>query len=321
MMNYAQVIEQTEQLKTGKKVPDIEKILKEFDFLKILCVPASYEGDFLGEYIESILKEHKISVARFNPYGIQSPLGYIRYNGKNISKNDFAKYGEMVLLNEIGERYDEHFEIDMYLKIALKYFYEKKPEVLIVPSYTNAEDNKDIPLTEKENTQIETMILGLKRQIPGLEDKKIEKAYKKCKFEGRYEIIKKKPYFLCDGADDGENVKLLMAKLQHDYPNNPYCFIVGALKDGYEEIVKESAMMAQQILTVTPPECKAALPALDLAYEYGKYNSNITNTSSIEEAVEIAEMLSGKETVTVAFGTTKILEKYKKAVLREKLKR
>ena len=78
--------------------------------------------------------------------------------------------------------------------------------------------------------------------------------------------------------------------------------------------VKESAYMAQHILMVTPPEMENALPGIELAKEYEKLNPNITNASSVEEAVEIATILAGKDTVVAAFGTTAILERYRKVV-------
>ena len=106
-----------------------------------------------------------------------------------------------------------------------------------------------------------------------------------------------------------------MAKLQYAYPNNPYIFIVGTMQEDYEGVVRESAMMAGQIITVTPPEQANALPSIDLAQEFGKLNPNITNVSSLEEAIEIATILADKETVIVAFGTTAILERYKNVVL------
>ena len=88
------------------------------------------------------------------------------------------------------------------------------------------------------------------------------------------------------------------------------------MKDGYEEIVKESALMAQQIITVTPFECRDALPALELAGEFGKLNPNITSASSMEEAIEIASILADKETVVVSFGTTAILSRCRDVVMK-----
>ena len=55
-MNYAQVLEQIEQLKIGKKVPDMDTIIKNYSTQKIIYIPAEYEYDFVGEFLELLLK-------------------------------------------------------------------------------------------------------------------------------------------------------------------------------------------------------------------------------------------------------------------------
>lgn len=326
MMNYAQVLEQIEQLKIGKKEPDFEAFLEKISFKKVLYIPEGFEYDFVGEFAEAILKKHGYSVGRLTSYAIKRPLGHILYNGKAISQKDFTKYGELILENkECGELPGIFSDIatgaEVYLRIALEFFLDKNIDVLILPSNgkCNFDDLKETlaesSVSERDEKCIGLVALFLKREGFTLKEKLIEKAIGMCKSEGRFELLKMRPYFIADGADNGSSVKLLMAKLQYTYPNNPYIFIVGTMQEGYEELVKESALMAQQILTVTPPECRNALQAIELAKECGKLNSNITNASSIEEAVEIAKILADKDAVIVAFGTTAILERYRDIVL------
>lgn len=318
MMNYAQVLEQTEQLKTGKKVPKIGTFFDEFAFKKVLYIPEGFEYDFIGEYMENVLKEHKFSVGRFTSYAIKRPLGHILYNGKTISQKEFAKYGEK-LLESIGDGKNEKniTGMEVYLRIALEYFADKDVDFLILPSEEKCtlaglkETLEEAPVHMREKVVGKLVVSRLENAGVALKEKLISKAIEKCKCEGKFELLKKKPYFIADGADSGSSVKLLMAKLQYAYPDNTYIFIVGTLQDEYEEVVKESAMMAHQIITVTPPEQANALPAIELAQEYKKLNPNITNASSIEEAIEMAGILADKDTVIVAFGTTAILERYR----------
>ena len=93
MMNYAQILEQIEQLKIGKLN------LKNLSYKKILYIPEGYTYDFVGEYIEAILKEHKFSVGRLTSFTMKSPLGHILYNGKPISQNNFSIFGKIFLAN------------------------------------------------------------------------------------------------------------------------------------------------------------------------------------------------------------------------------
>lgn len=308
-MNYAQVLAQVEQLKIGKMN------LKDLSYKRILYIPEGYTYDFVGEYLEVILKEHKFSVGRLTSFTMKSPLGHILYNGKPISQKDFAKYGE----NIVG-RYTTKMEVIQ--SIAYEMFAEKNVDVIILPCDEKAdfEEYKDIymsiPIGLQADKEKEIVVEFLKKEGIEIKEKFTQKALEKCKREGRFELLKKKPYFILDGACDSSSVKHLMAKLQNTYPNNPYIFIIGTMKDGCEEIVKESAMMPWQIITVTPFECQNALPAIELAEKYIKLNPNITNVSSIEEAVEVTDILATKETVVVCFGTTAILSRCRDVVMK-----
>lgn len=316
---------------------------------KVLYLPASYEEDSIGEFSEAILKEHKLSVGRFTSFSIKRPLGHILLNGKTISQKEFARIGEQILNKAgMGEQESDVSQIsdltqmEIIFLIALTYFSEKNCDYVILPKEEKAiladlenvefglhkrtlqkqifgtagYENLEICMASKKEAQNSVSAIWL-LQKEGLEikEKLLRKALCKCKGEGKFEVLKSKPYFIADGADNGASVKILLANLQYYFPENSYIFLVGALQDGYEEIVKESALLAQQIITVTPPEMQNALPAIELAREYGKLNPNITNTSSMEEAMEIASILAGKETVVVAFGSTTILERFKKVIL------
>ena len=318
MMNYTQVLEQTEQLKIGKKLPDTMKLCEKNDCNKIIYIPESYECDAIGELIEAILKEHKYNVGRFTTYALKNPLGQILYNKKPISQKDFAKYGEKLLTPN-----DTLFtKEELLLKLALDYFKDENADFLVLPCDTGCEaelfaeklDSCAVSEKEKVCKELATTLILQKNIV--LQEKTVERACQKCKYEGRFEILKKKPFYIADGADDEKSTKLLMAKLQYHYPNNPYIFIVGMAKDSYETVVKECALAAQQIITITPPEAPNAIPGIELAQEFSKLNPNITNASSIEEAVEIASILAEKDTVIAAFGTTVFLERYRQLLLK-----
>lgn len=61
--------------------------------------------------------------------------------------------------------------------------------------------------------------------------------------------------------------------------------------------------LADQIITVTPPENPRALPAYELAQEAAKFHPKVTAADSLEEAVEMSRLLAGREDVVVVFGT------------------
>lgn len=315
MMNYAQVTEQMEQLKLGKIKLDTEQILEKFfkirddeKFPEIIYIPSTYEKDSIGEYLEAILREHKFTVGRFTSFAIKRPCGHILLNGKSISQKEFAHFGEEVL--KTGEKSTQE---EVVFWIALYCFAEKKYDYIILPAESSSMTKNEQPL-KNETQNIEFAMHMLKKMGLDLKEKVIQKALQKCKCEGRFEILKSKPYFIADGADNEASVKILMANLQYTYPNNPYIFIVGCLQGDYEGIVKESALMAQHIITITLPDIQNAVPGLELAEEYRKLNPNITNISSMEEAVEIAGIFAEKNTVIAVFGTTAIIDKLKRVL-------
>ena len=79
---------------------------------------------------------------------------------------------------------------------------------------------------------------------------------------------------------------------------------MGVLRDKeYEKIISLTHSLADQIITVTPPDNKRAMSAYDLACEVAKVHPNVTAADSLEEAVEISYLLAGKEDCIVAFGS------------------
>ena len=166
-MNYAQVLEKIAQLKIGKKTPDAEKFLEKYPFKKVIYIPAEYEYDFLGEILELIFKEQKLSVGCYTPYAINSPLGYMRYQGKNISQKDFSQFAGGIL-DEAEKNHTEISKTEIYLQIALEYFFDKKVDFFILPSLhkCSIEGIKELlsetAVLEREQTAIEAVAAWLK---------------------------------------------------------------------------------------------------------------------------------------------------------------
>lgn len=346
-MNYTQVIEKIEQLKTGKNKVNTLKMLQAFQKIspgdnlgETIYLPQAYEYDSVGSFCEYILKEHKYVAGRFTTYALKRPCEHILVNGKTISQRQFASIGEKIFSSEYFTQ-NTLTQIEVVCLIALFYFVEKKCDYVFMPNaessfskgtieefsflkrslskqifsykcYQNLEVNV-VSKTEAKNSAIAIAVLEEKGIL--LKEKNIRKALLENKCQGKFEILKVKPYFIVDGANEAEATKLLMANLQYYFPDNPYIFIIGTMQDNYEGVVKESVCFAQQIITITPPEMRDALPSYELANEVKKLNHNITNASSIEEAVELANLLSDKNTVVVGFGDISWLDRYKKTVV------
>ncbi len=349
-MNYTQVIDKIEQLKTGKNKVNTIKMLQVFEEIKaghnlgeIIYLPQDYEYDSVGSYGEGILKAHKYVVGRFTTYALKRPCEHILLNGKAISQKQITALGEKIITSDYFLQH-KLTQMEVYFLIALFYFTEKKCDYIFLPhtespvydismedfslqkrslskqnfSYRNYE-NLEVSVASKmemQNSAIAITLLEEKGIV--LKDKNVRKALIENKCQGKFEILKVKPYVIIDGANDEASAKLLMSNLQFYFPDNPYIFIMGTLQENYESVVKESVCLAQQIITVTPPEMKNALPSYELANEIRKLNPNITNASGVEEAVELANLLADKNTVVVGFGDCSWLDRCKKTVVTQR---
>ncbi len=344
-MNYTQIVEELEQLKKGRKIKNIERLIKTYQqffqrewTINVIYIPSSYEDDSIGIYCGEILKQHKYIIGRFTTYSTGKLCKHIFLNQKAISQNSFAHYVEKVF-KAMGNQYREYTQLEIFFFASLLFFDEKKCDYIVLPK--DIEESEivltDNVLIEKRSLLMQQFSIDtyekleiqgaskneiyncfkaitlLKNQGFNLNEKYVKKALFGVKCEGRFELLKAKPYYIIDGADNRSSVKQLMSNLQYYFPENPYIFVMGVLQGEYEEFMKECVYMAQQVITVTPQR-EDALSALELVEKIKKLNHNITNSASMEEAVEIANLLADKNTVVVAFGHCSWLEQYKKVV-------
>lgn len=137
-----------------------------------------------------------------------------------------------------------------------------------------------------------------------VQEKNLRKGLVSTRWPGRFTILSKKPYFVVDGAHNEDAAKRLAESLEFYFTNKRIIYIMGVLRDKeYEKIISLTHSLADQIITVTPPDNKRAMSAYDLACEVAKVHPNVTAADSLEEAVEISYLLAGKEDCIVAFGS------------------
>lgn len=143
-------------------------------------------------------------------------------------------------------------------------------------------------------------------------------------WSGRFTTIAKSPLFIIDGAHNADAAEKLGKQIANHFTNKRIIYIMGILKDkDVEKIVASTCSLAECIVTVTTPNNPRALHALDLAQVVREYNPNVTAADSIEEAVEMAHLLSDNKSVIIAFGSLSYLGRLKQAVdeYRDKKKR
>ncbi|GFI03116.1 folylpolyglutamate synthase/dihydrofolate synthase family protein [Lachnospiraceae bacterium 64-25] len=141
-------------------------------------------------------------------------------------------------------------------------------------------------------------------QIP---DQAVYKGFEHTLWQGRFQVLAKRPYFIADGAHNRDGAKRLAETIRLYFTNRKIIYIIGMLRDKeQDEILKETAFLASQILTV-PTKGERGLSAYDLACKAKEYHEHVTASDSVEEAVEMAYLLADKDTVIIAFGSLSYL--------------
>ncbi|MCM1193423.1 MAG: bifunctional folylpolyglutamate synthase/dihydrofolate synthase [Butyrivibrio sp.] len=150
---------------------------------------------------------------------------------------------------------------------------------------------------------VEALKLLNVRGFPVTEEK-LRQGLKQTAWPGRFTLVGKKPLFIVDGAHNEDGAKRLAESAEFYFTNKRIIYIMGVLKDKeYEKMIGLTHSLADQIITVTPPDNPRALTAYELAQEIARVHSGVTAVDSLEEAVEMARLLAGREDVIIAFGT------------------
>lgn len=137
-----------------------------------------------------------------------------------------------------------------------------------------------------------------------LAERRLRQGLQRAAWPGRFTLVGKKPYFVIDGAHNEDGAKRLAQSVEFYFTNKRIIYIMGVLKDKeYQKMIAATCHLADQIITVTPPDNPRALPAYELAKEAAGLHPRVTAVDSLEEAVEMGRLLAGREDVIIAFGT------------------
>ncbi len=162
--------------------------------------------------------------------------------------------------------------------------------------------------------QIDNGVLALEalkalaeKGFPVSEDR-LRGGFLKARWQGRFTVIGRKPYFLVDGAHNEDAARRLAESLRFYFTDKRIIYIMGMFRDKeYEKVIRLTHELADQIITVATPGNPRALSAYELAQAVARYHSDVTAVDSLEEAVEMSYLLAGRDDVIVAFGSLSFL--------------
>lgn len=176
-------------------------------------------------------------------------------------------------------------------------------------------DWKDLQISLPGRYQLSNAILALetvsvlRERGLSIPDKAVFKGFETAEWPGRFEILSKKPLFIADGAHNRDGADKLAESLRYYFTKKRLLYIIGMLRDKeQEEVIRLTCPLAQQILTVSTKGPRG-FSSYELAQKIQPYQASVTCTDSVQEAVELAYLMAGrdKDTVIVAFGSLSYL--------------
>lgn len=149
---------------------------------------------------------------------------------------------------------------------------------------------------------ITTLLVLRKKGLINITNESIYEGLLETKWNGRLEVLKRKPTFLIDGAHNVQGVNNL-AKAIELFTYKKLILGIGILRDkDVEHIIELLAPMADEIV-VTEVNMPRKMDAKDLAREISKYNINVFIEKDIKKSVEKALELADEDDLIVFGGS------------------
>lgn len=156
-------------------------------------------------------------------------------------------------------------------------------------------------------------IFALRKAGFNISDSAVAKGIGSAMLEGRFEVISDKPLTVIDGAHNEPAAKCLSNNIETYFTNKELVYIMGMFKDkDSEAVARILAGKAKAVITVSSPNKVRTMSAFELAEVVGRVNPNVSTADSIEEAVELAGLMAGRDGVIIAFGSFSILKEVKR---------
>lgn len=123
------------------------------------------------------------------------------------------------------------------------------------------------------------------------------------RFAGRFELLRREPDVVIDGAHTPEGMKLLKSNLKRLFPGVRPLMLLGMLKDkNYETLAKIIAPLAKEVMCV-PPQGDRALDPEELAELVRRLGVPADASSSITEGFSRLLEKASKEDLILATGS------------------
>lgn len=168
---------------------------------------------------------------------------------------------------------------------------------------------------QRENLALALAVLKeLNQRIYPLERKEVCNGIAEAAWEGRFQVLMRKPLFVIDGAHNPAAVQRLKETVEKDFTNRRIIYIIGVLEDKERVPMLEGLLSgAGQVYTVTPHNPRA-LDGRILAKEAAEYARHVEYIPRIRDAVLAALEGAREEDVILAFGSLSYLGEVKQVL-------
>lgn len=139
-----------------------------------------------------------------------------------------------------------------------------------------------------------------------IDEEAVHKGIEEAFWSGRMEILCRNPFFMIDGAHNGDGAKALAQSLEERYPGEKFHFIMGALADkNYQTMADCILPLARKVTAVTPKSVRA-LEGDRLAAYIRRRGIDAEHKENLREALEPfrpGQWEGNQKEKTVAFGS------------------
>jgi dihydrofolate synthase/folylpolyglutamate synthase len=143
----------------------------------------------------------------------------------------------------------------------------------------------------------------LRTQGYRISDNAVRDGLRKTRFPGRFEVLRREPDVIIDGAHTPEGMRLLKSTLRQIYPGIKPYMLLGMLRDkNYEALIKIIAPIAREVVCV-PPQGNRVLNPEELAEQVRACGVPAAASEDITKGFQLLLEKASKKDVIVAAGS------------------
>jgi len=156
---------------------------------------------------------------------------------------------------------------------------------------------------QRHNAAVALTVLDVLKEKWNISDVAIAEGLVVTRWPGRFEVLKREPWFIVDGGHNPQCAETIAYNLNYYFPGKQAVILIGMLADkDYAEVCDIVEPYAERFVTVTPDSYRA-LSAEDLAKQLSRYGKPVTACGTVAEGVKRACELAGSDGLVCAFGS------------------